>query len=173
VIVGVVLTLLVSYLATAGVLNGVTPSEISDALLTQFTPANCAFAITSWGERLWVHVPFSLYLGWIAVATIANAASPLVYHGWSAFGVSDSLWSAIMILITVLVGAAALWRRANAVYAAVYVWAVFAKPSKTHSKSLSCSQYSGIFGRSGRQDEFWNQFSCSLWKTGGKTPLDS
>ena len=35
VIVGVVLTLLVNYLATAGVLNGVTPPEISDKLLTK------------------------------------------------------------------------------------------------------------------------------------------
>ena len=32
-----------------------------------------------WSERLWVHLPFSLYLAWIAVATIANAASLLVY----------------------------------------------------------------------------------------------
>jgi len=190
VIVGVVLTLLVNYLATAGLLNGVTPPEISDALLTKFTPANYAFAIwsviytfvigfaiyqalpsqrdnpklegvrelfiascalnilwtfawhygfyilsllfmvgilltmigiylrsgigkpaSSWGERLWVHLPFSLYLAWIAVATIANAASLLVYYGWSAFGVSDSLWSAIMILIAALVaGIVALGR---------------------------------------------------------------
>ena len=47
VIVGVVLTLLVNYLATAGVLNGVTPPEISDALMTKFMPANYAFSIWS------------------------------------------------------------------------------------------------------------------------------
>ena len=47
VIVGVVLTLFVNYLATTGALNGVTPPEISDALLTKFTPANYAFAIWS------------------------------------------------------------------------------------------------------------------------------
>ncbi len=47
VIVGVVLTLWVNYLAIAGVLNGVTPPEISDALLTKFTPANYAFSIWS------------------------------------------------------------------------------------------------------------------------------
>lgn len=205
VIVFVILTLTVNYLATAGVLNDVTPPEISDALMTKFTPANYAFAIwsiiytfvigfaiyqalpsqrdnpkltgvrelfiassalnilwtfawhyefyllslifmvgilltmigiytrvgigqtaSSWGERLWVHLPFSLYLSWIAVATIANAASLLVYYDWTGFGVSDSVWSAIMILIAAFIGAAVLWRRANAAYAAVYVWAVFA-----------------------------------------------
>ena len=47
VIVGVVLTLLVNYLATAGLLNGVTPPEISDALPTKFTPSNYAFSIWS------------------------------------------------------------------------------------------------------------------------------
>jgi hypothetical protein len=81
---------------------------------------------TSWGERLWVHLPFSLYLAWIAVATIANAASLLVYYDWSAFGINDSLWSAIMILIAALIGSAVLWKRANIAYAAVYVWAVIA-----------------------------------------------
>jgi hypothetical protein len=205
VILGVILTLLVNYLATAGLLNDVTPPEISDALLTKFTPANYAFAIwsviytfvigfaiyqalpsqrdnprleglrllfiassalnilwtfawhyefyflslvfmvgilltmigiymragigrpaPSWGERVWVHVPFSLYLAWIGVATIANAASLLVYNEWSGFGLDDSLWSAIMILIAAVIGAAVLSKRANAAYAAVYVWAVIA-----------------------------------------------
>jgi benzodiazapine receptor len=225
VIVGVVLTLLVNYLATAGLLNDVTPPEISDALLSKFTPANYAFAIwsiiytfvigfalyqalpsqrdnpnlegvrelfiascvlnilwtfawhyefyfmslvfmigilltmigiymragigkpaASWGERLWVHLPFSLYLAWIAVATIANVASLLVYYDWSALGIDDSLWSAIMILIAAIVGAAVLWKRANAAYAAVYVWAVIAITVRyTNDTPINFAAYIGIF----------------------------
>jgi hypothetical protein len=224
VIVGVVLTLFVNYLATAGVLNGVTPPEISDALLTKFTPANYAFAIwsiiytfvigfaiyqalpsqrdnpklegvrelfiascvlnilwtfawhyefyvlslvfmvgilltmigiymragigkpaASWGERLWVHLPFSLYLAWIAVATIANAASLLVYYDLSAFGIYDSLWSAIMILIAAIIGAVVLWKRANAAYAAVYVWAVIAITVRyANDTPIKFAAYAGI-----------------------------
>ena len=59
VIVGVVLTLLVNYLATAGLLNGVTPPEISDALLTRFTPANYAFSI--WGIIYTFVIGFAIY----------------------------------------------------------------------------------------------------------------
>jgi len=248
VIVGVLLTLLVNYLATAGVLNGVTPPEISDALMTKFTPANYAFAIwsiiytfvigfaiyqalpsqrdnpklagvrelfivscalnilwtfawhyefyllslifmvgillamigiyvrggigkpaTSWGERLWVHLPFSLYLSWIAVATIANAASLLVHYGWSAFGVSDSVWSAIMILIAALVGAAVLWRRANAAYAAVYVWAVFAITVRYASETpITVAAYAGIVIVVAAAIRGWFRFV----KDGGIRPMD-
>ena len=224
VIVGVVLTLVVNYLATVGVLNGVTPPEISDALLTKFTPANYAFAIwsviytfvigfaiyqalpsqkdnpklegvrelfiassalnilwtfawhyefyflslvfmvgivltmiaiytragigrttTSWGQRLWIHIPFSLYLAWIAVATIANAASLLVSYNWSGFGINDSIWSAIMILIAAIIGAAVLSRRANAAYAAVYVWAVIAITVRYDNDTpINLAAYAGI-----------------------------
>ncbi len=33
-----------------------------------------------------VHVPFSIYLGWITVATIANITSWLYEVGWSGWG---------------------------------------------------------------------------------------
>ena len=35
------------------------------------------------GERWAVRAPFSVYLGWITVATIANATQLLFYRGWS------------------------------------------------------------------------------------------
>ena len=39
-------------------------------------------------EKLAVHLPFSVYLGWITVASIANVAAALVSLGWSGFGLS-------------------------------------------------------------------------------------
>jgi len=63
----------------------VTPPEISDALPTKFTPANFAFAI------------------WSVIYTFASL---LVYYDWTAFGISNSLWSAIMILIVPIISAA-------------------------------------------------------------------
>jgi hypothetical protein len=59
VIVGVILTLFVNYLAIAGYLNGVKPTEISDALLTKFTPANYAFAI--WSVIYTFVIGFAIY----------------------------------------------------------------------------------------------------------------
>jgi hypothetical protein len=125
---------------------------------------------SSWGERLWVHLPFSLYLAWIAVATIANAASLLVYYGWSGFGIADSLWSAIMILIAAFVGAAVLWKRANAAYAAVYVWAVFAITVRYASDTpINFAAYAGIVIVVAAAIVGWYRFS----KGGGGRPEEA
>lgn len=76
-------------------------------------------------QRLFAHLPFSLYLGWITVATIANIASVAGYYGWEGSGIAGQVWSAIMIGVAVLVAGALLFNRRNLAYAAVLVWALF------------------------------------------------
>lgn len=41
---------------------------------------------------------FGIYLGWICIATIANATALLVRYGWAGFGISEEYWAIIMIL---------------------------------------------------------------------------
>ncbi|MBK7344145.1 MAG: tryptophan-rich sensory protein [Saprospiraceae bacterium] len=41
-------------------------------------------------EKIWVHLPFSIYLGWITVATVANITALLVHLGWSGAPLSES-----------------------------------------------------------------------------------
>ena len=53
-------------------------------------------------EKWLVNVPFSIYLGWISVATIANASQFLDYVNWSGWGISDQGWAIIMILAVVV-----------------------------------------------------------------------
>jgi hypothetical protein len=76
-------------------------------------------------QRLLVHTPFSLYLGWITVATIANIASVAPYLGWDGFGISGPVWSALMMFVAVIVAGLLLLRRRDPAYAAVLVWALF------------------------------------------------
>ncbi len=103
------------------------------------------------------------------MAAIANAASLFVYYGWSAFGVSASLWSAIMILIAALIGAALLWRRANAAYAAVYVWAVFAITARYANETpIIFAAYAGIVIVVAAAIRGWIRFV----KDGGNHPKD-
>ena len=65
---------------------------------------------------------------------------------WSALGINDSSWSAIMILIAALVGAVVLWKRANVAYAAVYVWAVIAITVRyANDTPINFAAYAGIF----------------------------
>ncbi len=76
-------------------------------------------------ERALVHFPFSLYLGWITVATIANTASVLGYLGWSGSGIPGPVWSAAMMLVAAGVAGVLLYGRRNLTYAGVLVWALF------------------------------------------------
>lgn len=74
-------------------------------------------------ETWLVRVPFSIYLGWITVATIANATSLLDYLNWSGWGVSEAAWAAIMLGVAVVVAALVGYTRRDVAYLAVLVWA--------------------------------------------------
>ena len=76
-------------------------------------------------ELALVHVPFSLYLGWITVATIANIASVSAYLGWNGLGIDRPVWSAIMMSVAVVVAGLLLFNRRDFAYAGVLVWALF------------------------------------------------
>lgn len=70
-----------------------------------------------------IHVPFSLYVGWITVATIANATALLVSYGWTGGGVSEPTWAGIMVLIAALIGSSVISGRKDAFYGLVLLWA--------------------------------------------------
>jgi hypothetical protein len=76
-------------------------------------------------DRLLVHLPFSLYLGWITVATIANIASVAAHYGFNGFGIAGPTWSAIMMMVAAAVAGVLLFNRRNLAYAGVLIWALF------------------------------------------------
>lgn len=76
-------------------------------------------------ERWLLQVPIGIYLGWVSVATIANAAallSPQVLD-WNGFGLDPALWTALMIVVALVVGGAVALRRSDATFPLVLVWA--------------------------------------------------
>lgn len=77
----------------------------------------------STGENWLVRVPFSLYLGWITVATIANVTSLLDYLNWDGWGIEPALWAVIMIVVASVVTTLMSLIRADVAYVAVIVWA--------------------------------------------------
>ncbi len=70
-----------------------------------------------------VRVPFSIYLGWITVATIANVTSLLDYLNWSGWGISPEAWAVIMLVAGAIIASAVSIRRGDIAYVAVIVWA--------------------------------------------------
>jgi hypothetical protein len=78
----------------------------------------------STADYWFVHFPFSLYLGWITVATIANISSVLSYFEWNGFGIAEPTWSAIMMFVAVVVAGILLLNRRDLAYGGVLVWAL-------------------------------------------------
>ena len=75
-------------------------------------------------ERLFVHLPFSVYLGWITVATIANVAATLVFLGHNQIILGAVNWTILVIAVAVAITGVVLWTRRDVAYAAVLVWAL-------------------------------------------------
>lgn len=74
-------------------------------------------------EKWAVDVLFSVYLGWISVATIANIAAWLYSIQWNGFGIAPQVWAAIMIVVATLLGGLMTFRRKDSGFVAVLAWA--------------------------------------------------
>jgi hypothetical protein len=74
-------------------------------------------------EKYAVHVPFSIYLGWITVATVANVTSLLDYLDWNRFGLSDVTWMWIVLAAVLVIAVLMNFTRRDIAYALVILWA--------------------------------------------------
>lgn len=81
-------------------------------------------------EKLAVHLPFSVYLGWITIATIANIAATLVNIGWDGAGIDQTTWTIIVVAVAVLITVSALVLRKDIAYSLVIVWALLGIAAK-------------------------------------------
>ena len=75
-------------------------------------------------EKLAVHLPFSVYLGWITVASIADVAATLVSYNWNGFGISPSTWAILVVAVALLITMLMLATRKDVAYALVIIWAL-------------------------------------------------
>lgn len=74
-------------------------------------------------ERWAVRVPFSIYLGWITVATVANVTQVLYYIRWDGWGIAPEAWAGIMLAVAVVLAALMALTRRDVAYLAVLAWA--------------------------------------------------
>ncbi len=77
---------------------------------------------TSTVSRL-IRLVFSVYMGWISVATIVNVAILLTLLDWNRFGLNEITWSAIMLFVGVALGLYMLNRFKDKAFYFVIVWA--------------------------------------------------
>ncbi|WP_292471451.1 tryptophan-rich sensory protein [Methanolobus sp.] len=95
-------------------------------------------------EDIFVRIPFSVYFGWITVATIANAAVLLVSLGWRGIVFSEATWAALIIFVGFIIGATTMLKNRDIAYGLVIVWAYAGILLKHLSSEGFGGQYSTI-----------------------------
>ena len=74
-------------------------------------------------EKIAVHLPFSTYLGWITIASIANVSVTLVSLEWDGFGISQLTWATVIVIIALLITILVLVTRKDIAFGLVLIWA--------------------------------------------------
>jgi cell division protein FtsW (lipid II flippase) len=76
------------------------------------------------GRRRWlIGVPFSVYFGWTTVAVVANMTVLLVSRKWDGFGLAESTWAVIIVLVAMVIGTVTMVRNRDVAYGLVLIWA--------------------------------------------------
>ena len=78
--------------------------------------------VNFWTEE----VGFSVYFGWITIATVLNITGALDFYAWDGFGWPDVNWAMTILLITAGLAAWISWQYKNIPYLLVGIWAFLA-----------------------------------------------
>ncbi len=77
-------------------------------------------------DEAWqVRLPFSMYLGWISVAIIANASAMQSALQWNDLGFGAETWTLLKLAVAGAVAAVMLLRRGDIVFGLVVGWAAY------------------------------------------------
>ena len=74
-------------------------------------------------EKIFVRLPFSIYFGWITVATVVNTSVLLISIRWSRLGISDIVWAIIAVLIILIVASINLTKNKSFAFTIAVIWA--------------------------------------------------
>lgn len=74
-------------------------------------------------EYYFVRIPFSIYLGWISVATLANISVFVVSFKFETTTMISNIWLVITLIIGGIIAVQMLRRHNDIVYALVVIWA--------------------------------------------------
>jgi hypothetical protein len=97
------------------------------------------------GPEYWlIRLPFSIYFGWITVATVANITVWLVSIGWDGFGIEAQYWAVAIIAIAALIGTLIAVRNRDVAYVAVLLWAFTGILIKHNSPDGFAGQYPAV-----------------------------
>lgn len=79
-------------------------------------------ALSYWPEKF----VFSVYFGWITLASALNITAALLFYKWEGFGLGDIPWSITILIVAALIAGIVSWKYKDVAYAGVVVWAFIA-----------------------------------------------
>lgn len=95
-------------------------------------------------DYLFIRLPFSVYFGWVTVATIANVTTLLVKLGFDGLGQSEALWTVLVILVGLVITSLTVIRNRDIAYGLTVIWAYLGIYIKHTSNQGWNSSYSII-----------------------------
>lgn len=115
-------------------------------MLLTLIKINTMLANTPLTAREWffVQLPFSVYFGWITIATIANITALLVSIHWNGLSISEVTWTISILFIGAMIGIATIIRQQGFAYGLVLIWAYYGIYSKHIAESGFDRQYPTI-----------------------------
>ena len=85
-------------------------------------PESPASPAMTWLAR----IPFSIYFGWLTVATILNVAVYLKATDFNLLGTSEETWAIAILIVGLVIGACLFNRYRSVAYILVFAWAYVA-----------------------------------------------
>jgi hypothetical protein len=91
-------------------------------LIAIYLRLNIGRSQVSAAEKWCVDIPFSIYLGWISVATITNITALLYDWKWDGFGIAPPFWAVLMLIAASWISLAMALTRADIPFLCVITW---------------------------------------------------
>jgi hypothetical protein len=114
-------------------------------LLINLVQINLLLKTTAnWSNKITLQLPFTVYFGWISIATIANVTAGLVGYQWEALGISEELWTLTILVVGILVALSQVFYFKQIAYVLVILWAYYGIYGKHTSASGFDNQYPNI-----------------------------
>jgi len=76
-------------------------------------------------EHLVLYLPFSVYTGWITLATIANASALQIGSGWDNVWLTAVQWTLLKLAVAGAIGATMILKHRDIPFALVVAWAAY------------------------------------------------
>ena len=94
------------------------------SLLISYVRLDIGNSDASKRERYFIHLPISVYFGWLTVATIANVTAVLVTLEVGDLFLGEVLWTVLVIVVAMIITLLVIYQKHDVGYSLVIIWAL-------------------------------------------------